>query len=229
MSVRYSLGSRAEGVFADIRFDDDKVNAMSTDWYDALTAAFDQALVDGAQLVVLRGRPGVFSAGMNIKLLPSLSPAERRKMTDRFAETMHKVWTFPLPTLALVTGHAVAGGCILASACDRRIGLDGAYRIQMNEHLIGMAIPEWIRPLCANAFPMPQLESLLMLGEAFSPAQCLSMGFFHSLVQEQSQFDAALDTALASFWGLDLVAFATTRKRSRQAISQALLERLDQL
>ena len=70
MSVTY--GEAREGV-ATITLDDGKVNAMAAPFFDALNAALDRAEAERPAAVVLAGRPGYFSAGLNLKLLPNQS------------------------------------------------------------------------------------------------------------------------------------------------------------
>src|SRR4029450_73885 len=66
--------SERDGI-AEIALDDGKGNARSMAFFDGLNAALDRAEQGDARAVVVSGRPGYFSAGLNIKLLPTLPPA----------------------------------------------------------------------------------------------------------------------------------------------------------
>ena len=59
---------------------------------------------------------------------------------DGPAATLETLFCFPKPTVAAVNGAAVAGGCILACACDRRLMADGA-RIGASELAVGVPFP----------------------------------------------------------------------------------------
>jgi len=165
---------------AEIAFDDGKANVMSTAWFQELNGLLDRAEKDAAVAVLFRGRSGMFSGGLDMKWLPTLSPDEGRELIDTFSSTMLRVFGLPIPTVAAVTGHAVAGGCVLSSACDQRFCLEGPYRIQMNEVLVGMAMPTWAAVICQGAWPTPAANDLLLLGRAFSPAEAVACGAFHA-------------------------------------------------
>jgi len=106
---------------ARIGLDDGKANAMSVPWFDALGAALDRAEADGAGAIVIAGRAGFFSGGLDLKLLPTLSKDELRHLSESFARVMLRVHGLGIPTVAAVTGHAIAGGAVLAMACDARV------------------------------------------------------------------------------------------------------------
>ena len=183
---------------AEIAFDDGKANVMSTDWFRELNGLLDRAEKDEAVAVLFRGRTGMFSGGLNMKWLPTLSPEEGRELVETFSSTMLRVFELPIPTVAAVTGHAVAGGCVLSSACDQRFCIDGPYRIQMNEVLVGMAMPTWAAVICQGAWPTPAANDLLLLGRAFSPAEAVACGAFHAaLPDEEALLERARNTAKA--------------------------------
>jgi enoyl-CoA hydratase len=165
-----ALEYRNDDGTAEIRFDDGKANVMSTDWFRELGGLLDRAEKDVAKAVLFRGRAGMFSGGLNMKWLPTLKGDEARELVETFSSTMLRVWGFPIPTVAAVGGHAVAGGCVLMSACDMRFAVDGPFRLQMNEVLVGMAMPSWASVICRTAWPEPQANDLLLLGRPFSPA-----------------------------------------------------------
>ena len=127
-----------EGI-ATITMDDGKANAMNWAFFEEMNKSMDQAENDGAKALVITGRTGFFSGGLDLKLMPTLSANELADFLTILARTLLRVFLLPIPTIAASTGHAVAGGAMLSFACDRRFALDGPYRIQMNKTLIGIA------------------------------------------------------------------------------------------
>ena len=213
MSFEYACG---EGI-AEIHFDDGKANVMSTDWFRELGGLLDRAEKAEARAVIFRGRPGMFSGGLNMKWLPTLTPAQGRELVETFSGTMLRVWSFPIPTVAAVTGHAVAGGCVLTSACDQRFAIDGPYRIQMNEVLVGMAMPTWASLICQSAFPVPQANELLLLARPFSPKEAHAIGVLQGLAADEAELVAKARAAARALAAVGPKPYAITKARMRGA------------
>jgi enoyl-CoA hydratase len=216
MSLEYAFGDAV----AEIHFDDGKANVMSTDWFKELGGLLDRAEKDEARAVLFRGRGGMFSGGLNMKWLPTLTPEGGRELVETFSGTMLRVWTLPIPTVAAVTGHAVAGGCVLASACDQRFALDGAYRIQMNEVLVGMAMPTWASTICRSAFPEPQSNDLLLLARPFSPKEALGCGMLHGMAADEGELLAKARAAAQALRAIGPRPYAITKARLRHAAAE---------
>src|SRR5437773_10420352 len=100
---------------AQITLDDGKVNAMALAFFAGLNAALDRAEHERPGALVIAGRAGVFSAGLDLKVLPTLAPDALERTMVAFGRTMLRVFTFPIPTVAPATGPAIAAGPILAS------------------------------------------------------------------------------------------------------------------
>src|SRR5262245_19744991 len=106
-----------------------------------LGAALDEAArQDAVRAVVLTGAGNFFSGGFDLSA-PRRDAAGAAAIGTLFRDTHLKLLTLPKPTVALVNGHAIAGGFILALACDYRLGVDGDYRIGLNEVAIGSSFP----------------------------------------------------------------------------------------
>jgi enoyl-CoA hydratase len=216
MSLEYAFGDAV----AEIHFDDGKANVMSTDWFRELGGLLDRAEKDEARAVLFRGRAGMFSGGLDMKWLPTLTPEGGRELVETFSGTMLRVWTFPIPTVAAVTGHAVAGGCVLASAGDQRFAVDGPYRIQMNEVLVGMAMPTWASTICRSAFPEPQSSDLLLLARPFSPKEALRCGMLHGIAADEDELLAKARAAAQALRAVGARPYAITKARLRSAAAE---------
>jgi enoyl-CoA hydratase len=118
-----------------------------------------------------------------------------RELIENFADALIRAWCLPIPTVAAVTGHAVAGGCILASACDHVVALAGPYRFQMNELVIGLPIPTWAAIICQDAWPVPQINDLLFTARAFSPEEAHALGVVRAIEKDEA---AVIETAKAA-------------------------------
>lgn len=73
---------------AQITMDSGKANSMNWAFFEEMGKSMDQAENDGAKVLVFTGRPGFFSGGLDLKLLPTLSENEMKEFTTTFARTM---------------------------------------------------------------------------------------------------------------------------------------------
>ena len=212
---------------AQITLDDGKVNAMALPFFEGLGAAFDRAEKDGARALVIAGRPGFFSAGLNLKLLPTLAQDELKKSMLAFPRIMLRAYTLPIPTVAAVTGHAVAGGALLAYLCDLRFVADGPFRLQMNETQIGIPLPTWILTVVqGDIAPRWQTEALLH-ARAYSPAEAKERGMITDVVPAEKVVETAR-AAAAQLTALDTRAYALSKQRLRAMIVRWAEERVEQ-
>jgi len=195
-----------------IRLDDGKANALRLENLQLLDQCLDRADADRATAIVFRGRDGMFSGGLDIKWLPTLDGPGLVELMHVFSGVMLRILASPRPTVALVSGHAVAGGCILACACDRRIGLRGPYRMQMNEVLVRMAMPSWAALIVSSAVPVPKLYDVLQLAVPFDFEAASEWGTLHALADSPEQLDSLGQAAAAQLGQLDANAFGATKR-----------------
>ena len=210
--VTYSI----EDGIAQITMDDGKANAMNWALFEEMGKSMDQAENDKAKALVITGRPGFFSGGLDLKLMPTLSADEMADFSIAFARTMLRVFSFPIPTIAASTGHAIAGGAMLTFACDRRFALDGPYRIQMNETLIGIALPAWMFLIAESAIPSRWRNEALLHSRPYNPKEALERGILDAVAQDVDSLAAQVKTATTEMLNLNLPAYAGSKKNWRQ-------------
>jgi len=213
---------------AQITMDDGKANAMNWVFFEEMGKSLDQAQKDGAKVLVITGRPGFFSGGLDLKLLPALSASERGVFSTTFARTMLRIFSFPVPTIAAATGHAIAGGAMLTFACDRRFAIDGPYRIQMNETMIGINLPHWMFLIASSAIPSRWRNQALLHSKAYNPNEALECGILDAVAQDADGLAEQVKIATHELLSLNLSAYAGSKKNLRQAEIEHVLELLKQ-
>jgi enoyl-CoA hydratase len=214
-----------EGI-AQITMDDGKANAMDWTFFEEMGKSMDQAENDGAKALVITGRPGFFSGGLDLKLMPALSASEMADFSTEFARTMLRVFSFPIPTIAASTGHAVAGGAMLTFACDRRFALDGPYRIQMNETLIGIPLPAWMFLIASSAIPSRWRNEALLHARAYNPKEALERGIVDAVAQDADSLTVQVKAATSEMLNLNLPAYAASKKNWRHGKIENALDHL---
>jgi len=206
--VSYDL---ADGV-ATLTMDDGKVNAISPAMVTALNAALDRAEADGA-VVVLAGRPGVFTAGFDLKTLAGDDAAASDQLALSGFTLISRLVAFPTPVVAACSGHAIALGPLILAACDYRLGAAGDYKLAMNETAIGIPLPVPAIELLRQRLHPSVLHRAVVLAETFSPADAVAGGWLDRVVDAGDLLAAAREHA-RGLAGLNFAAYRITKQRA---------------
>lgn len=158
-----------------VSLDDGKANALLVPEFKGLEATLDEVERSNANSVVLTGRPGFFSAGLNLKALGSLSLDEKKELVAAMGSAVLKLFLFSKPVVAAVSGHALGGGAMFALAADVRIFADGSFRFGLNEVQVGLFVPSYAIELARAAVSTSRLTDLVMHGRVLSPMEALEM------------------------------------------------------
>jgi len=209
-----------------ISMDDGKANAMNFDFFSEMGEALDRVRKDGVRTLIITGRPGYFSGGLDVRLLRSLPPQEVNRLADTFARTMLRVFSLPIPTIAVLSGHAVAGGAMLSFVCDLRFAVEGTYRIQMNESVIGIPLPTWMLMIGRAVIPAQWLAEAFLQGRAYVPDEAVGRGLVHGLIEKDDDPIADAKSRTEHLKSVNLQAYQTSKARLRDADVQQVLELL---
>lgn len=208
------------GRVRELRLAHPPVNALRLETFDALADAVEAAPAAGAKALVLTGRPGCFSAGLDVPHLLALPRAEVIQTFEGLFRTMRVLGTSRVPVAAGVTGHAPAGGAVLAIFCDYRVMAEGAFTIGLNEVRVGLPVPPVIHAALARLVGMYRAERLCVAGALLSPGDALQIGLVDEVVPGDTVNERAMDWCNSL---LDLPRPAMTRTR---ALARADLTRV---
>jgi enoyl-CoA hydratase len=214
-----------EGDVAILSLDDGKANALLVPEFEGLEAALDEIEKSSAHSVVLTGRPGYFSAGLNLKAIGGLSLDEKKQLVTAMGRAVIKLFLFPRPVVAAVSGHALGGGAMLALAADTRICADGTFRIGLNEVQVGLFVPSYAIELARAAVSSSRLTDLVMHGRVLSPMEALSMHIAEGVHAPEALRAAAMIRArdLAQLAG---TGYAITKRLVRGPGAELAMSRL---
>ncbi len=171
-------------------------NAINPAFIDALHAALDDVEQTDARAVVLTGTGRVFCGGLDLPALHALDRPSAEAFFDSFDGLFRRVFAFARPVVAAVNGHALAGGCILAMACDLRVMADGPFFIGLNEVQLGIPFPGATFEIARRATPPAARTAVLLQGRRFSSAAAHAIGLVHRLAGERGAVAEAMDEAL---------------------------------
>jgi enoyl-CoA hydratase len=172
-----------------------KASALDLELVMDLTQRLAELARTGIHGVVLTGTGSIFSAGVDLfKLVEG-----GRDYIMRFLPEMNRMFEalflFPAPVVAAVNGHAIAGGCILACCCDRRLMADGGAQIGLPELKVGVPFPPLVVEIMRSAVPVPYFNELLYVGRTYAPADALARGVVDDVVPAARLLARAQETA----------------------------------
>jgi enoyl-CoA hydratase len=204
---------------ATIAMDDGKANVLSLQMLSAVNEALDRARSDGV-VVVLTGRPGIFSGGFDLNVLRTGGTDAARMLEEGFLLAL-RVLEHPTPVVIACNGHAVAMGSFLLLSGDYRIGVNGPFRLVANEVAIGLTMPWAAIEICRQRLAPAHFNRAVILAEPYEPAGAVDAGFLDRVVEgpDLAQIAEAMATGLAA---LDHDAHAASKSRARQSAIAAI-------
>jgi enoyl-CoA hydratase/carnithine racemase len=202
-----------------------KVNALTPE----VIAGLDRSLTDleadaAVRAVVLTGEGSFFSFGFDIPLFLSYSRERFSEFLRDFTAFYTRLFLFPKPVVAAVNGHAIAGGCMLALACDERVMAAGRARIGLNEIEFGSTIFAGSAEMLRFATGEARATRTLYSGGMFVAEEALALG----LVDEVTAADEVMPRALARAEVLakkSSAAFASMKQLLREPVGRFMRER----
>jgi enoyl-CoA hydratase len=156
-------------------------NAISRELLDDLSNACRAARDDqGVRAVIVTGAGKFFSGGIDLKQAAT-GPGRLGRLAGTEDDGAFALWTLPKPTIAMVNGHAIAGGVVLALACDFRVAVQQGARFGLNEVAIGLPFPIGAFEIARLALGNRQLRYAMLEAQLCEPARALELGFFDEL------------------------------------------------
>jgi enoyl-CoA hydratase len=207
--IRYRL----EDTLALIQMDDGKANALGTGALDTLQSMLDDAERDDVRAIVLTGRPGVFCSGFDLAEVRS-DPSRREALRLKFVDLLLRLFAYERPVVIACSGHAMAAGAALLLVADRRIGVDGQFKLGFNEAAIGVPMSGVTVELARYRMPMPSFESLLS-GQLYDPPGAVSAGLLDLVTQTDTELTETATEVARQLGSVDPGVFAQMKRLVR--------------
>lgn len=215
--VSYDL---KDGV-ATIAISNGKANALSHEVFEGLNAALDRAEQDKA-VVILTGQPGVFSAGYDLKEMQK-GPKEAATLVKTGSTFTRRLAAFPLPIIGACSGHAIAKGAFILLSVDHRIGIEGPFKLGLNEVAIGMIMHHAGIEIARHRLAPAHFYRSVVNAEIYNPQGAVEAGFLDEVVAQDKLVERATELAL-HFKTLNMRAHRETKVKAK-ADYLALLDR----
>lgn len=202
-----------------------KVNALNRDVVDQLRELLKGLEPDpDAGAIVLTGKGRFFSFGFDIPEFLSYPKDRFTEYLINFTDLYTSLFLYPKPVVAALNGHAIAGGCMMALACDHRVMVRGKAKISLNEIGFGSSVfagsTEMLRFWVGSA----NATQVLYSGAMFSAEEAQEMGLVHDVATEEELMTlsrtAALDLAARP-----QPAFASIKSLLRRTAAEEMKDR----
>jgi enoyl-CoA hydratase len=173
-----------------VRLSHGKVSALDLELVRALTAVMRD--LDGNGAVVITGTGSSFSAGVDLNRIVADGEPYIREFLPALADAFLAVFDHPGPVLAAINGHAIAGGCVIAAACDVRMMSLG--KIGLAELSVGVPFPVSAMEILRHAIG-PAVGHLVLTAALLDASPARSIGLVHEITGPDVLLDAAIDRA----------------------------------
>jgi enoyl-CoA hydratase len=207
--------AQTEGI-AVLTLASDKVNALDVDTLVEINKYVEECEQDSAvRALVVTGQGSIFSAGLNVSEVVDNDIIRTGVLLKALGVALTRLFGFSKPTVAAINGPAIAGGCILACACDKRLIAEGA-RIGATELKVGVSFPAVAADLLSHACG-ERAEQIMFDAALYQPDEACGIGLAHRIVPAAALQAEALALAgkLAAF---DPAAYALAKATTRRHI-----------
>ena len=153
-----------------------------------MTSLLEQIEGANGAPILLTGAGDAFSAGLDLKEVGSLDEAGMGRFLRLLERCMTTLFLHPAPTVALVNGHAIAGGCVLTLCCDHRLVVDRPkIKIGLNEVALGVRFPPRVMAIVKTRVPPRSIAEVVLGAGLFDPPAALRHGLVDELVPDDAE------------------------------------------
>jgi enoyl-CoA hydratase/carnithine racemase len=203
-----------------LRIQHGKANALDLELCQALTRELEAFRQSSSRALVITGINKIFSAGVDLLRVAEEGPPYVRAFLPAMNGAFETLFSLLKPVVAAVNGHAIAGGCILAAAADRRLMARDAGRIGIPELLVGVPFP--VVPLEIMRFTAARhLQSLAYTGTTCSADEALRQGLV-DIVVDGDQIDEEALRVAESLAAVPATSFALTKRQMREPVLERI-------
>jgi len=190
------------------------VNALDAELCTAVAEGLRGPRAEGVRAVVLTGAGRAFSAGVDLRSVVDGGAEYPRRLLPALTDMFRTAFTLPVPLVAAVNGHAIAGGCVLAACADVVLMSEG--RIGLPEVRVGVPFPRSAVEVVRHAVGDGGAGRLMLGGETVSAAEAVAVGLVDRVIAADELQSAALAAAAELADRMPADTFAHTKAQLRR-------------
>jgi enoyl-CoA hydratase/carnithine racemase len=176
-----------------LRLNNGVTNAINLRLVNDLLRAVEDCLDNEYKGLVLTGNSKFFCIGFDLPVLLEFDRAGLADFYYKFNQMALKLFTLPVPTVCAISGHATAGGTILALTCDYRLAASGKKLIGLNEIKLGVPVPYLADLMLRLIISERAATQLLYSGEFISAADATNTGLVDEVVAQELLEERAIE------------------------------------
>ena len=207
------LNVEERGEIAVIQIDRPPANAMDLELLEEGRRLAIELTEREPAAVVITGREGYFSAGLDLKVVPNLDRAGQRTMVEGVNGLFASWYAFPRPVVCAVNGHAIAGGLILALCGDYRVGV-GEGKLGLTELRVGVPYPAVALEVVRAELGPRAARELVLRAALVDPGRALELGILDEMVDSGGPLDRAIEVA-SELAALPAATYAVVKRQLR--------------
>jgi enoyl-CoA hydratase/carnithine racemase len=214
-----------DGEIATVRLCRGKVNALNEPMVEEITKTFENLATNNeVKSIIFTGSGKFFSFGFDVPELLSYPKNHFIRYLEKFTKLYTALFCFPKPVVAALNGHTIAGGCMLATACDFRLMVTGKAKISLNEITFGAPVPAGSLEMIKYCAGSRNAQSIVYSGAMYAAEEAFQLG----LVDQVSSEDALAEDARKIAQELaqkDSSAFKSIKHLLRQPVAEKMIKR----
>ncbi len=196
-----------------LRLEHGRANAIDLELANALAERLEALRAERpSPAVVLTGSGTIFSAGVDLFRILEEDESHVDVFLPAFGRALGALTSHPRPVVAALNGHAVAGGYILACACDRRVMAEGDGTVGVPELSVGVPFPGLALEMLRAVVPAGRVRDLVYGGRTLGPVDALAAGLVDEIVPPERLLERAREVA-ARLGRVPPEAFALTKRQ----------------
>lgn len=214
-----------DGEIATVTLSRGKVNAINEPMVEEITKSFEDLAIDNeVRSIIFTGFGKFFSFGFDVPEFLNYSKSDFIRYLEKFTNFYTYLFLFPKPIVAALNGHTIAGGCMLATACDFRLMVTGKAKISLNEITFGSAVLAGSVEMLKYCVGSRNAQSILYSGAMYSAEEALQLGLVDQVSSEDALKEDARKVA-QEFAQKDSSAFRCTKHLLRQPAAEEMIKR----
>ncbi len=157
-------------------------------------------------------------------MLLGYSRDDFERFLQKFTDLYHYIFIFPKPTVAVINGHAIAGGCMLATACDVRLMVSGRAKISLNEITFGATVTAGAVEMLKYCVGQRHAQTILFSGAMYSAEEAHEMGLIDQVTESDKLTEVSKSVA-QGYLKSDLVAFTSIKRLMKGRVAERMQQR----